>query len=102
MYTLYCNIHWDVHIDFFFKLENFILNIEKHSTLFVLTLEAKEQHRKKYKTCILIKHLFKNIIDSLFVVRFQRSKMLWMHQIKIYINYLNFKGKKTQNKHKKR
>ncbi len=46
--------------------------------------------------------LFSNIIYSLFLVCFQRSKMLWMHQIKIYINYFNFKGKKTtQNSHEK-
>jgi hypothetical protein len=60
--------------------------------------KAKEQHRKN-KTCQnCIVYLFLNLIFSLFFIRFQQFKVLWVCQIKIYINNLSSKGKKQHRK----
>jgi hypothetical protein len=53
---------------------------------------------KSNNVYLKINLLFLNIIISLFLVCFQWFKVLWVHQVKIYINYLSFKGKGTTKK----
>ncbi len=58
---------------------------------------AKEQH-KKNKTCQNCIVYFLNLIFSLFLIHFQQFKVLWVCQIKIYMNYLSSKGKQITPK----
>jgi hypothetical protein len=96
MYTLYYQLHWDVHKYSFVNLKYFIINIKENFTLHFSTLKTKEQHRRSTKHVFFLNDLlFLNIIFSLFLVHFQWSKMQWKHQINIYMNHLSSRDKGT-------
>jgi hypothetical protein len=74
-------------------------------TLYVSTQKQKNnvketQNVLKSHMCFLKKMTiyFQTSYLFLFLVHFQQFKVLWVHQVRIYINYLRSKGKGKTNK----
>jgi hypothetical protein len=72
-------------------------NAKASSTLYVSTLETKDQYKKTESISKSHSVFFKKPFISkhyifLFFIRFQWFKMLWVHQINSYINNLDSSG----------